>query len=59
MTSPIQSATIKKSSSKQSREAYFAQLRQSIEDTKNGNVISFTIEEFDAFIKKLKMKNIA
>ena len=59
MTSRIQSSTIEKPSPKQSRKAYFAQLRQSIEDTKNGNVISFTIEEFDTFIKKLKTKNIA
>lgn len=39
---------------KQSREDYFAELQQSLEDTKNGNVISFTIEEFDAFTKALK-----
>ncbi len=36
----------------QTREEYFAELRQSIEDTKNGNLISFTVEEFEEFIKK-------
>jgi hypothetical protein len=41
---------------KQNREMYFAELRQSLEDTKNGNLISFTVEEFDAFVKTLKMK---
>jgi hypothetical protein len=37
---------------KQTREEYFAELAQSLDDTKNGNVISFTIEEFEEFIKK-------
>jgi hypothetical protein len=59
MASLIKSLSINKRSLKQSREEYFAQLQQSLEDTKNGNVISFTIEEFDEFIKKSKMKNIA
>jgi hypothetical protein len=51
----IKSTIKNNSSSIQSREAYFAELRQSLEDTKNGNLISFTIEEFEAFIKELKM----
>jgi hypothetical protein len=37
---------------KQTREEYFAELAQSLEDTKNGNLISFTVEEFEEFIKK-------
>jgi hypothetical protein len=34
---------------KQSREEYFAELRQSLEDAKNERLISFTEAEFDAF----------
>jgi hypothetical protein len=36
----------------QTREEYFAELRQSLEDTKNGNLVSFTVKEFEEFIKK-------
>jgi hypothetical protein len=41
---------------KESRESYFAELRQSLEDIKNGRLISFTEAEFDAFINTLKEK---
>lgn len=37
---------------KETREEYFADLKQSLEDAKNGNLISFTVEEFEEFIKK-------
>ena len=47
---PLKSNNVSKQ--KQSREEYFAELRQSLEDTKNGNLISFTVEEFEEFIKK-------
>ena len=40
------------SKQKETREEYFADLRQSLEDAKNGNLISFTVEEFEEFIKK-------
>ena len=43
---------------KESRESYFAELRQSLEDIKNGRLISFTEAEFDAFVKTLKKKEI-
>jgi hypothetical protein len=42
----------------QNRETYFAELQQSLEDTKNAHLISFTEEEFDIFIKALKINEI-
>ena len=52
-------ATIKNDvQTKQSREDYFAELRQSLEDSKNGRLISFTEAEFDAFVAALKKKEI-
>ena len=50
-------ATIKNDvQTKQSREDYFAELRQSLKDSKNGRLISFTESEFDAFVAALKKK---
>ena len=52
-------ATVKNDvQTKQSREDYFAELRQSLEDVKNGELISFTEAEFDAFIESLKKKKM-
>lgn len=52
------SATKNDCQPKESRENYFSELRQSLEDTKNGRLISFTEAEFDAFIKSLKERKI-
>ena len=37
---------------KETREEYFAKLQKSLHDVENGNVISFTSEEFDNFIQQ-------